>query len=239
MVKKINMNNIRKSLRISKQLCTNSKITKPIKYKKPNIPAYAKPKFSENKDKTNEKLSNIANRNLCVNKLNKRDITLLCFDYKKQKTSNKLILDGITTKNNILLIENNDEVYQNHILSGFNCLFGECKNLLPNYNFSPYDIIYLDAVSSVDTVSKMIFDAFNHIIKKNNMTKCIFGYTFAKRCRVKGETFDSKNQKFYKTFNALLKKSGYKITDSDENSYGSPITGQAAMFTKILCINKK
>jgi hypothetical protein len=182
------------------------------------------------KDKTNEIFCRMI-KNYKNNNFN----NILCLDSSLTKTSNMLIQENLTTKKNIILIEANKKNHQKHISNGFNSILGSCNNVLGEYYFNKFDGIYLDAIGTVETVGELVFDTL-----KNNLTndKCVIGYTFVKRGRIKGSKFETSYNEFMKKFNLLLNKYGYKLIDSKSYSYGSPKTGQANMFSEFVFVEK-
>ena len=125
------------------------------------------------KDITNRIFCNML-KNHMIKKLN----NILCLDSTLVKTSNMLIGENLTTKENIILIEGNKKNYQKHISNGFNSIYGSCIDVIKEYYFNKFDGIYLDAIGSIENVSELVFETI-----KNNLPndKCIIGYTFVKR----------------------------------------------------------
>lgn len=215
-----------------RQSTKSYKSTKSLfKYKK--LCAFDRKCFTH-KDKTNKMFCDMIVKNIISTQYKK----ILCLDSSIAKTSNMLISKNITSKDNIILIEANNSTHQTHLSNGFSCIQGNCANVFTNYYFNSMDGIYLDAIGSVETVGCIVFDAVKHIINKNKTNKCVLGYTFAKRGRTKGQTFNSTYNDFFSKFTDLIHKCNYKIIDSDSYSYGSPKTGQACMFTEFVCIEK-
>jgi len=221
----------------------SSKLAKPIKvvkksFKYKKLCAYDRKCFTH-KDTTNKMFCDMILKNLSKTKLvGGEEKKILCLDSSIRKTSNMLISKNITNKNNILLIEANKNTYQKHMANGYNCLFGDCKNILSEYKFGYQDGIYLDAIGSVETVGQMVFDTVNNIIKKNNIKECVLGYTFVKRGNKLGQKFTNSHNTFQIKLKELLEKFEYSITDSNSYSYGNPRIGQANMFTEFICIKK-
>lgn len=210
---------------------SKSKVNSQFKYSK--LCAFDRKCFIH-KDKTNKMFCDMIIKNLSSQE-NKK---ILCLDSAKTKTSNMLISNGICTKQNIVLIEANNSTYQKHVSNGFNCIQGNCSDILTQYQFNPMDGIYLDAIGSVGTVGQLVFDALTNIINKSNTNRCVLGYTFVKRGKSKGQTFISTYGNFLFKFNCLLSNYNYKITDTESYSYGNPKNGQACMFTEFVCIEK-
>ncbi len=166
---------------------------------------------------------------------------ILCLDSSLAKTSTMLIDQGLTKKKNITLIEGNQKVYKTHILNGFNCIYGNCANVITTnlqIGCVGYDGIYLDAIGTTETIGQIVFDTVKNVIIKSNISKCILGYTFVRRSHKKGQTFISSYNEFILELNNLLDNFGYKISKSEQYSYGSPKTGQANMFTEFLFVEK-
>ena len=182
------------------------------------------------KDKTNKIF-----RDMLKNNTDKNINNILCLDSSQTKTSNMLISENLSTIENIILIEGNKSNYKKHISNGFNSIYGNCLDVIKQYYFDKFDGIYLDAIGSVDTVSELVFESI-----KNNLIndRCVIGYTFVKRGRIKGVNFETSYKQFMKNFIELLNINGFKIIDSESYKYGSPRTGQANMFTEFVCVEK-
>lgn len=214
-----------------KKNTSNKKIVKKHKlnfnYKK--LCAFDRKCF-DHKDKTNGIFCAMLKKYI-----NKNQNDILCLDSALTKTSNMLIDENLTTKKNITLIEANKKNHQKHISNDFFSIFGYCKDIIEKNYLGKFDGIYLDAIGTISTVSELIFST---ITKKLTNDKCIIGYTFVKRSRIKGSRFESSYNQFMEKLDTILKIHGYKLIDSESYSYGSPKTGQANMFTEFIYVEK-
>jgi hypothetical protein len=168
--------------------------------------------------------------------IGKNNINVLCLDSELTKTSNMLIDEKITTKENIILIEGNKKNHLKQNSKGFNSIFGNCNDVITEYYLDKFDGIYLDAIGFVCSVSKLVFESI-----KNNLTndKCVIGYTFVRRGNIKGSKFETAYGEFLEKRNLLLENYGYKLIDSESYSYGAPRKKQANMFTEFIYVEKK
>lgn len=131
---------------------------------------------------------------------------ILLLDGKHMRSTNACTSIGIK-KTNITSVERNRKLHNYHLKNGIYSFNNDIWTLISQKNkYNPYSMLILDAVSSIQTVSKNVENIFrNNYLAKHS----ILALTVTKRSRVKGANCYSDYDLLKCLVNCMALKYGY------------------------------